>query len=186
MKRATWISVLVLALACVVPVSASTFLAMSRGELVAQSSSIIEGVVLKTNSYWTRSGRLIITEAHIQVTDVVAGEAPSIVVVRTAGGEVGGYTVEAHGFPKFAVGERVFLFLHDGEEGVAEVTGYRLGQYRVVRDKAGVEIAVPTLEAGVRLLTPEGVAAPRPGAMKLEALKSSIRREAERVARPAN
>lgn len=185
MKRAVWMSVLVLALACVVPVSASTFMAMSRGELVAQSDAIVEGVVLKTSSHWTRSGRLIVTEAHVQVTDLVAGEAPSIVVVRTVGGEVGGYAVEAHGFPKLVAGERVFLFLHDVEGGVSEVTGYRLGQYRVVRDKAGVAIAVPTLEPGVRLLTPDGAEAPRPAAMKLEALKSSVRRAAERIARPA-
>lgn len=185
MKRAVWFSVWVLALACVVPLSASTFMAMSRGELVAQSDSIVEGVVLKTSSYWTPSGRLIVTEALVQVTDVVAGEAPGVVVVRTFGGEVGGYAVEAHGFPKFAQGERVFLFLHNTEDGAVEVTGYRLGQYRVVRDKAGIEMAVPTLEPGVRLLTPDGAAAPRPAAMKLETLKSSIRAEAERVARPA-
>lgn len=185
MKRNVCLSVLALALACVVPLSASTFMAMSWGELVAQSNAVVEGVVLKTSSSWTASGRLIVTEAQVQVTDVVAGEAPGVVTVRTFGGEVGGYAVEAHGFPKFAQGERVFLFLHDTDEGAVEVTGYRLGQYRVVRDKAGVAMAVPTLEPGVSLITPDGAAAPRPAAVKLETLKSSVRREAERVARPA-
>jgi hypothetical protein len=178
-------SLLLLALVAAAPVSASTFVAMSRGELLAQSDAIVEGMVLKTESRWTVSGRLIVTEALVQVTDVVAGEAPGVVTVRTYGGEIGGYTVEAHGFPKFAQGERVFLFLQNQPDGAVEVTGYRLGQYRVVRDKAGVEMAIPTLEPGVSLLTPSGAAAPRPAAMKLETLKNLIRVEAERVARPA-
>ncbi|HEX9945739.1 MAG TPA: hypothetical protein VGG03_27340 [Thermoanaerobaculia bacterium] len=176
MKRLVWLGVLVLALAAI-PVGASTFLAMSRGELVAQSDAVVQGRVLKVNSFWTPSGRVIATEALVQVEETVKGKAPGVVVVRTFGGTVGGFTIEAHGFPKFAVNDHVLLFLH-GANDTAEVTGYQLGHYRVIRDKAGVEMAVPTFDAN--LVGRDGRPAAAPKAMRLDALKDLIRAEAEK------
>jgi len=94
-----------------VPAGGSTFLHMSRAELAAKASSVVLGNVLSVESFWTKSGRIIVTEAMVEVEDAVLGEAPSVVRVRTFGGTVNGYTVEAHGFPTFAKGERVLLFL---------------------------------------------------------------------------
>ncbi|HYO16421.1 MAG TPA: hypothetical protein VE685_24750 [Thermoanaerobaculia bacterium] len=187
MKRLVWLAVFALVVAAI-PVGASTFVALSRGELVAQSDAIVEGEVLKVNSFWSRSGRMIVTEALVRVTDKIAGNAPTVVAVRTFGGEVGGFLVEAHGFPKFQVGERVVLFLQDQPNGTAEVTGYRQGQFQIVRDKAGVQIAVPTLEEGVNLLRADGAPVARPKAVRLDELKNAIRADVERVgtARMAN
>jgi hypothetical protein len=182
MKRSVWIA-LALTLAAVVPVGASTFLALSPEELVAQSDAVIQGQVLKVSSFWTPSGRLIVTEAMVQVEETVAGRAPAVVVLRTAGGTVGGYTVKAHGFPSFGVGDRVLLFV-DGAEGTAQVTGYQQGQYRIARDKAGVEVAVPALGEGVRLLHRDGTPAAAPKAVRLDIFKAQIRDQAERVRRP--
>jgi hypothetical protein len=184
MKRFVSLAVLALVLAAI-PAGASTFVALSRAELTAQSNAVIEGEVLKTNSFWSRSGRLVVTEVMVQVTDKIAGEAPSVVIVRTFGGQVGGYNVEAHGFPKFAVGERVILFLQNQADGTAEVTGYRQGQYRVVRE-AGVEMAIPTIEAGVNLVRPDGQTVIRPKAERLDVLKGRIAADFERTSRMAN
>jgi hypothetical protein len=184
MKRFVWLAVFALVLASI-PAGASTFVAMTRGELVAQSHAVVEGEVLKISSFWNPSGRLIVTEAMVQVTDRIAGEAPSVVIVKTFGGQVGGYNVEAHGFPKLGVGERVVLFLQHQADGTSEVTGYRQGQYRVVRE-AGVEMAIPTLEAGVNLVRPDGATVARPKAQRLDALKASVRADFERTSRTAN
>ena len=180
MKRLVWLALFALVVAAI-PVGASTFVALSRGELVAQSNAIIEGEVLKVNSFWTRSGRMVVTEALVRVTETIAGNAPSVVAVRTFGGEVDGFRVEAHGFPKFEVGERVVLFLQDQPNGTAEVTGYRQGHYRIVRDKAGVETAVPTLEAGVTLLRADGAPSARQKAVRLDELKQMVRADVERI-----
>lgn len=184
MKRFLCLAVFALVLAAI-PAGASTFVALSRAELAAQSNAVIEGEVLKINSFWSRSGRLVVTEVMVQVTDKIAGDAASVVIVRTFGGQVGGYNVEAHGFPKFAVGERVILFLQNQADGTAEVTGYRQGQYRVVRE-AGIEMAVPTLEAGVNLVRPNGATVVRPKAERLDVLKSRIAADFERTSRMAN
>lgn len=177
MNRSVWFGCLVLAAALALPAAAgaSTFLAMSPGELVAGSAAVVQGEVLKVNSFWHSSGRVIVSEALVRVEEVVAGDAPSVVVLRTHGGEVNGFTVMAHGFPTFRVGERLLVFVEAEEDGASAVTGYRLGQYRIVADEAGVEIAVPMAERGVRLLDKRGAPAPLPEPVRLDAFKDRIR-----------
>jgi hypothetical protein len=179
MKR--WIALAAAAmLLAAVPAGASTFLAMSQEELVAQSDAVVVGKVLDVQSFWNREGTAILSEATIQVEEPIAGEAASLVVVRTFGGEVDGLRIDAHGFPAFAEGQRLLLFLRDAGDGGSEVVGYRLGEYRVVKRSDGVEVAVPTLEHSVQLLRRDGGPAERPRAVELEALKGQIRSAAAR------
>jgi len=173
MKRFVCLGVLALMLAAI-PAGASTFLAISRGELVAQSDAIVQGTVVKVNSFWSESGRVIVSEAMIQVEEKIRGNAPSVVIVRTYGGEVGDIRVDAPGFPKFATGERVLVFLTNAG-ATAEVTAYSQGQYRIMRDKAGVEMAVPAIGQNVRLLNRDGSVAPAPKAMRLDTFKQMLR-----------
>jgi len=178
MKRLLGFGVVVLLLAAVVPAAASTFIALSHHELVSQSDAVIQGRVLKVSSFWDPTGRVIVSEALIQVEEKVRGNAPSVVKVKTFGGTVGGYTVEAHGFPKFAVNDHVLLFLQNANE-TAEVTGYRQGQWRIVNDK-GVQMAVPTVDGGSTLLSRDGRPAAGQKALRLDAFKDMIRADVDR------
>ena len=177
MKRLNLWCVVALVLALVVPAGASTFIALSRHELIAQSDAVIQGRVLKVNSFWGQQGRIIVTEALVQVEEKIRGNAPTVVRVRTFGGSVGGYTVEAHGFPTFNVNDHVVLFLHNAND-TAEVTGYRQGQWRIVEYK-GVQMAVPTAEAG--LILRDGRRAPAEKALPLDTFKNMIRADVERT-----
>src|SRR5688572_28195034 len=107
------------------PASGSTFLHMSRAELAKKASAVVVGNVLSVESFWTRSGQIIVTEAMVEVEDAILGETPSVVIVRTFGGTVNGYTVEAHGFPTFNKGERLLLFLEKdrADPGATRVLG---------------------------------------------------------------
>jgi len=177
MKKSRWLGLFALGLSALVlaaalPAAASTFLAATPEELVAQSDAVVQGRVLQVDSFWSPSGRLIVTEAMVQVEEAVTGRAPSVVVLRTAGGTVGGYTIQAHGFPEFKVNDRLLLFIRNGEPG--NVVGYRQGQYRIALSQ-GVEMALPTVEAGVRLLTPDGRQAASPQPVRLDVLKDRIR-----------
>ena len=178
MKRLLGLGVVALLLAVVVPAAASTFIALSHHELVSQSDAVIQGRVLKVSSFWSPSGRVIMSEALVQVEEKVRGNAPTVVKVRTFGGTVGGYTVEAHGFPKFAVDERLVLFLQNANE-TAEVTGYQQGQWRIVNDK-GVEMAVPTVDGGAMLLGRDGRPVAAQKALRLDTFKDMIRADVDR------
>lgn len=155
------------------PAAASTFLAMDQEELLAGSNAVVQGTVLETRAFWNEERTIILTEARIEVQDLVAGDAPAVVTVRTPGGEVGNYRVEATGFPTFSAGEQVLVYLNsDGND--FRVTGHLQGQYRI-RASAKGTMAVPSLEEGVRLLTKDGRLAPAPQPVQLETLKNQIR-----------
>ena len=181
MKRLVSIGLLALAVA-VVPLSASTFLQMSPRDLVRDSAAVVQGQVLKVSSFWDQGGRVIMTEALVQVEEKILGNTPSVVVVRTFGGTVNGYTIEAHGFPKFRANERVLLYLEAEKDGATRVTGYQQGHFRIITDKGGVERAVPTVD-GADIVTRNGRFAGPAKTLRLDALKSSIRNEARQAGR---
>lgn len=180
MKRCWWVA----ALACMValqPLAASTFMAQSVGELVEASAAILEGEVLRVESYWEATGSIIVTEALVQVRDLIAGDAPSVVRVKTFGGTVDGYTIEAFGFPRFAKGERVVLFLEaDREIDMMRVAGYQQGQWRIERDERGIEKAISAVDSGASLVAADGRPVDHPRQLLLAALKDRIRAEASR------
>lgn len=178
--------VLLLTAVAAVPVGASTFLAMDRSELVKASAAVIEGQVLKVSSFWAATGRIVVTEAMIKVEDAVLGKTASVVVVRTFGGKVGDFMVEADGFPKFKVSERLLLFLEPEKDGANRVAGYQQGQFRVVTAASGVKIAVPAVDRSASIVTRDGKAAPQAQAVRLDALKDQIRAEGLRSGRFEN
>jgi hypothetical protein len=162
------------ALAITLPVSASTFVAMDQGELVSQSNAVVEGRIQNVQSFWNEEHTMIFTHSLVEVESTVAGKAARFITVRTPGGTVGDYTVHAEGFPAFGNGDRVLLFVRQ-DGGAYTVTGHRLGHYSIQTQSNGVEMAVPTLEQGVELLTLNGAPAPRPQAVRLDELKAQIR-----------
>jgi hypothetical protein len=141
-----------------VPAFASTFLAMDLPELITESDGVVRGEVISLNSFWDPEHRVILTDAEIRVDEKMLGRVGQVgrtVTVRTFGGEVGGYTVVAHGFPQFTVGEELVLFLQTAPDRTLRVTGYQLGQFEVVEQK-GVPMVLPTRDNGATLLMPDG------------------------------
>src|SRR5688572_5518275 len=167
MQRKLTIFAILLAVGAVLPAGASTFVAMSEKELVAASDAVVRGQVVSVESFWNDRHTLIVSEAVFEVESAIAGAAPRYVTLRTAGGTVDGYTVEATGFPVFRAGDRALLFLErDDQKPLGRVhtksgaesyrvAGYQLGQYRIVSD-GGEEIAVPAAHPGLRFLRKDG------------------------------
>jgi hypothetical protein len=171
-----------MAVAAAPPLGASTFVAMSTSDLVKSSTAVVEGEVFDVSSRWTADGRIIVTDAKVRVWDVLGGKAAEVLQVKTFGGTVDGFTVDAIGFPTFTTGERVLLFLEpDSEAGRLRVNGYQQGLYRIVLRPDGVETAVPSVDHGVQLLSPAGArVAPLP-AIRLDDLRHQIRDEFARL-----
>jgi hypothetical protein len=168
------------------PLGASTFVAMDRAELIANSEAVVQGTVLKVNSFWDPSGRMVMTEALVRVEETILGNAPSIVRVQTFGGNVDGFIVEAAGFPEFKAGQRMVLFLSPEKAGIARVAGYQFGQFHIRKDKAGIEFAVPALDLGVNVVTENGRPFARPQAVRLDTFKDQVRETARRSGRFEN
>lgn len=172
----------VAALGAAPPMEASTFVAMGTSDLVRSSSAVIEGEVVALESRWTADRRIIVTDATVRVWDVLGGAAPQFVTVKTFGGTVKGFTIDAIGFPEFKVEERVLLFLEpDTEAGRLRVTGYQQGLYRIVVGPDGVETAVPSVDHGAHLVSPSGRPVPPLPAIRLDDLRHLIRDEFRRL-----
>ncbi len=172
--------------ALALPASASTFLALSHQELAAEAGAVVEARVIAVRSFWNAERTVIVTEARLAVDDVVAGDAARDLVVRTFGGTVAGYTIQAHGFPTFRTGERQLLYLvQEPKDGSVRVLGYQQGQYRIVTGDDGVEKAVPAVGEGARFVTRDGRPAPAAEVVSLAELKQQIRDGARGVERPA-
>jgi hypothetical protein len=188
MKRFVCVVLLLLAAAAAVtvPAGASTFLALSRQEMVAQADSVIQGRVVEVASFWNEARTAILTEAVVEIEETVLGDAAGYVRIRTFGGQVGNYRIEAHGFPTFSKGERLLLFLEPENEkdGAHRVLGYLQGEYRIRTDARGNEVAVPLFDAGARLLKRDGTEAPAARPVLLEQLKGQLRDAAARIGRP--
>lgn len=173
--RNAGILALLAALAIAGPASGSTFVDMEIPELVAASDAVIEGRVTEVESFWNENGTVIVTEAVVEVTDTLAGKSEGWVRVRTVGGEVDGYTIQAPGFPTLERDERVVLFLErSAAEDAFRITGHPLGKYRVV-EEAGEQIARPTVDDGAVLVSPQGGLAEAPRALSLDRLKEDVR-----------
>jgi hypothetical protein len=169
------------------PLLASTFVALTPGELVAGSAAIVEGDVLRVESFWDADHRVILTEAMVQVRDVIAGEVPSVVRVKTFGGTVGDYTIEAIGFPTFAKGERIVVFLEEeADPDVLRVTGFQQGLFRVAVDAAGEQVAHSAVDEGAHLVHANGRTSVIPSSLPLSQLKQQIRAEVARQWRGEN
>ena len=174
--RPAGVIALLVALAAAAPASGATFIDMEIPELVAASDAVVEGRVVDVVSFWDEKGVVIVTEAVVQVDDKIVGKSDDWVRVRTVGGEVGGYTIQAPGFPTLGQDERVVLFLsrpaRDGE--AYGITGHPLGKYRVVED-TGEQIARPSVDDGAVLVSPRGGPATVPQALSLDRLTEDIR-----------
>ena len=181
MRRKQSLCLLALALiAATSAVQAGTFQQLDLERLVGNSATALEGEVLGVESFWDSEGRIIVTEATIQVTDRVYGKADSVVRVKTFGGTVGDYTIDAPGFPTFQKGERLFLFLRQDERdaGMLRVTGYQQGQFRIVTGLDKMESAVSAVD-GDALLVQTGVQGRLlPESLPLSELKSLVRLQA--------
>lgn len=169
---------------CASPLSASTFVAMTESELIAQSDLVIQGEVINTRSHWSQTGRIIVTDATIRVDEALLGDSPRVIQVRTIGGQVNDFVVEATGFPKLEMGEKVLLFLHEEPaDRSLRITGHQQGQFRVVTRLDGVTLAVPQVDEDAALLRANGTPVPAQRSVEIGSFKTHLLDAAEKLGR---
>jgi hypothetical protein len=169
-----------------VPAVASTFLAMDLPELIAESDGVVRGEVLAVHSFWDPQHRVILTDAEIRIDERMLGKVGQVgrtVTVRTFGGEVGGYTVVAHGFPQFTAGDDLVLFLQRAPDTSLRVTGYQLGMFKVV-DDGSAKMVLPTRDGGASLLMPDGKEIQAPVPSELGDFRQELRYVASTLESP--
>ncbi len=130
------------------PAEASSFREVSLDELVETSRAVLHVKVLETEAAWTTTEySYIATTAHLKVVHSLRGdfERGEELMVREAGGRVGNNVVQAIGFPQFAAGEELVIFLTNWEDETGDwrVNGYGQGIFAIDRSVDGKARLVP-------------------------------------------
>ena len=128
-------SLLVWALASMLPAHATTLGKASFDDLVQKSTGIVRGRVL--SSYAASRGSIIDTYYRIQVVDRWKGSASTQVEIRVPGGTFNGQQQNYSGAPQLTEGATYVFFLWTGPSGVTQLLGLSQGVLDVSTDPAG-------------------------------------------------
>jgi hypothetical protein len=140
-RLAIWGATLLLAASVA---GATSIIKMEFADMIADSDRIVIGTVTGIEGQWDDSSTFIHSMVTISVETSLQGKDGGDVVLRTPGGQVGGFAMSAQGAPSFTVGERVLVFLTTWEDGTPKVLGYFQGKSRLVDGADGK----PRLEGG--------------------------------------
>ena len=128
-------------------VTASTVVLMELDALVAESDSIVQGIVEHVESRWEDT--YVFTYATVRIDDPLKGDRSRTLTIRQVGGSVGDREVFISGMPRFEPGMSLILFLTDSQNGTFHVTGMNQGSYVISQDYAISNVS------GVDLLNPK-------------------------------
>lgn len=105
-------------------------------ELVAESSSVVRGVVTAIHSeeFDSPQGRGVRTLVTLRVERALKGTPADTVTLSLLGGTVGKRTLRVVGMPAFRVGQREIVFVARNGEVMCPLIGAGHGRYHVVTD----------------------------------------------------
>jgi len=180
--RGAWIATALGAMTVATAGRASVVERLDVEQLTDRSDRVVVGQVLSNESHFVDDGRIIVTDAVLEVESTLKGDPAARLVVRTSGGVVGDIGQRVAGSAQLLPGERVVLFLE--QRGTAapgvplcRTIGLAQGAFRVVvaadgsaqveRD-LGALFARPAAGAGLAPLTPDP-------ALRLDQLLARVR-----------
>lgn len=115
-------------------VRATTLVPADLGELSRDAVAIARGRVAAVDGRWTDDRRGIETIVTLQVDEYLKGDLGAALRFRVTGGLLGRFRSVVVGAPRFAVGDRVVVFLGARGPMIPFLVGFSQGVYRVVRD----------------------------------------------------
>ena len=161
---------LALAVLLVSGAHATSVLAPTFAELVAEADCVVRGTVtaVEVRSVATPRGSAIRTFVTLAVAECAKGTAPQQLTLTLAGGKLGAKSSVITGMPQFQVGDREILFVQGNGRQFCPLVALDHGRYRVLSDPAtsrdyvardnGVPLTT-TSEVSLPLLDPSRIAA---------------------------
>ncbi len=117
---------------------ATSVLAPTFAELVAESDTIVRGTVtaVRSETFDSPQGPGIHTFVTLRVERALKGTPGDSVTLRLLGGTVGPRTLRVVGLPAFAVGQRQLVFFAHNGQTLCPLIGAGHGRYHVLTDPA--------------------------------------------------
>lgn len=125
-------------LATTAPLHATSVIPPNFTELVQESDAIYRGTISSLESRRVEradgQGTVIKTFVTVTVERTLKGPAQNTVTLEFLGGTVGDETLTVQGMPKFAVGDREFVFVQKNGIQFCPLVAVMHGRYRQLRD----------------------------------------------------
>ncbi len=120
----------------VLSAKATTVVPPSFDDLVNQADYIVRAVVKSVSCEWRDDGanRHIMTKVELEVTEVIAGNPPTPLVLEMLGGQIGDLKMVVQGAPEFKVGDEDILFVHGNGKQFNPLVALGHGRYKVGHD----------------------------------------------------
>lgn len=117
---------------------ATSVIAPTFAELVAESDTIIRGTVtaVRSEEFASAQGRGVHTFVTLQVERTLKGAPAATVTLRLLGGTVGKRNLRVVGLPTFTVGQRQLVFFANNGNTMCPLIASGHGRYHVVTDTA--------------------------------------------------
>ena len=117
-----------------VTVCATTLIGADLGELTHAAIAVVRGRVAAVQGRWTDDRSAIETIVTLDVDEYWKGDLGPTVQFRVAGGLLGRFRSVVVGAPRFAVDDRVVVFLGTKGPMIPFVVGFSQGVYRIAGD----------------------------------------------------
>jgi len=158
-------------------VSATTIIPVSVDRLTSESSHVVEGRVISTESKWNPQHTLIFTYTKFEVTRTLKGAPQPSFIIKQIGGSAGGYTQKVAGVRYAKPGEESVLFLRPSSsaEGTFEITGLLQGNFSIRKLTSG-EAVVSNGVPGVSVYRAGSTGEYTGAYMKLQELEARVRK----------
>jgi hypothetical protein len=148
------------------PATATVLIPADLGELSRDASVIARGQVVSVDARWTDDRRTIETIVTLAAEAYLKGQLGETLQFRVPGGTLGRYRNIVMGAPRFAVGQRVVVFLGANGPQVPHVLGLNQGVYRVdVTSSGDALVSPPPIMPGVTGPIVRGTSARQPAAL---------------------
>jgi hypothetical protein len=145
MKRRKWFAISLTIVGALLSKSASATVVeeLSTTQLTKEANSVALGQVASSYSSWDPEKRMVFTYVKFRVDQTLKGQPSTEVMIRQAGGRIGGIGMVVHGMASFRNGERALVFLKQDADGVPSLVGMAQGKFRVYRSAVtGEEMAL--------------------------------------------
>ena len=124
---------------CVAGIQAATLERLSLDEMIAQSTSIVQGKV--TAAWAAFSGPVIYTHYKVEVSQQLKGTGSPSIEVVVPGGTANNLRQTFAGAPELKTGEEYVLMLWTGKSGATQIIGLTQGLFSIPKDAGSNALA---------------------------------------------
>lgn len=164
-RRACLLLALLLVAGWLPRLSATSYEAVSFGDLLSKADMIFVGDVLDVRPFMADYGRgpVIKTRVTFVVRDALWGTTSTLEILEFAGGEIGDRGERVADMPTFRTGDRRVVFARR-ERSINPIVGFTQGLMRITQDDTGRDVLETS--TGEPLARTEDIGQPRGAALR--------------------